>query len=602
MEREEMQMEVTHGTEIPNPWYQNITLEDAETFIGDNLKSAVRSVIAIGFYLKCIRDGNMYEAEGYLNIWDYAWERFGFSKSTASRYMGRNDKFSKDGNSPILDDKYREYSKSQLQEMLSLDAEQLEQVTPAMTVKEIRQLRKPEREIPYIAIPGQMEVSDFLDMEEPDPPREELSEVNAALAIPNQTMACVMQASDFLGADAEPIATSQQEEIRCDLEPADEIRTEYCNAAASDEITVDTNTCPPGNGNCRRQEWGTSPEEQKAGHKECVKCWEDWKKMQMALKEMETNAAEPQQEEFPEPNENWNLGDLPQVKEKHLKQLAEKLVEKMGSRIVMAERSSIPSDETIKKYIQVLARQEGGVIALEDGVEAFTYTEIIEFSRGDEDFGVCSYIRLANQVRKALEGWAEQEERPANEVESNTETKLSPKEVLEEESRKLDTWIKSAGETPSKTDQHMIERQKYIVCALASMVSELENEELKKRLEEIQPKQPELPQFKNNDERKAWLDNYEAWGLWYEDEHVGAKYYKYDFPDGTRLIADVYQNKSEYAGTYESSYLHLVGGPKQRPKTSFGAPKYPYHEKYNRYPDSITELIEFLKDVQKGSK
>lgn len=553
MEREVMQVETTHGTEVSEPWYQNITLEDAETFIGENLKSAVRSVIAIGFYLKCIRDGGLYEAEGYMNIWDYAWERFGFSKSTASRYMGRNDKFSKGGNSPILDDKYREYSKSQLQEMLSLDAEQLEQVTPAMTVKEIRQLRKPEREIPYVAIPGQMEVSDFLDMEEPEPPGEELSEVNVALAIPNQTMACVMQASDFLGADAEPIATSQQEELQ---DPPTSVEQEPLLQENMEENLIATGVAKV------QQNWGSS--------------------------------AEAQQEELPEPNENWNLGDLPQVKEKYLKQLAEKLVEKMGSQLVMAEMSSIPSDETIKKYIQVLEQQEGGVIVLVDGVEAFTCTEIIEFFRGDEDFGVCSYIRLANQVRKALEGWAEQEAekeaQPADEIESNTETKLSPKEVLEEESQKLDNWIKSAGENLSKTDQHMIKRQKYIVCALASMVSELENEELKKSLEEIQPKQPELPRFKNNDERKAWLRNYVAWGLWYEDNHIGARYYKYDFDDGARLIAEVYQEKGAYSGVHESSYLHLVGG------------KFPYHERYSRYPDSMTDLVEYLKYIQKESK
>ena len=35
-------------------WYQNVSLEDAEVFIRSNLQSAVRSVIATGFYLKHI--------------------------------------------------------------------------------------------------------------------------------------------------------------------------------------------------------------------------------------------------------------------------------------------------------------------------------------------------------------------------------------------------------------------------------------------------------------------------------------------------------------------------------------------------------------------
>lgn len=333
-------------------WYQHLDFGDVKAFIRSNIAAASRSFIAIGYYLKYARDKQLYEEDGHASIWDFAREEYGISKSTASRYMTINDRFSKGGNSPIVAEEFKAYGKSQLQEMLYLNDEQLDQVTPDTQVKQIREIRQPVREIPYIAIPGQMEVSDFLDMDlEPEIPGKELSEVSAALEMPTQTMACVMQASDFLGADAKSVATSQQEELQ--------------------ELL---------------------PQEQN-----------------MEENPITTGVAEVQQEELPEPNENWNLGDLPQVKEKYLKQLAEKLVEKMGSRIVMAEMSSIPSDETIKKYIQVLARQEGGVIALEDGVEAFTYTEIIEFSRGDEDFGVCSYIRLANQVRKALEEWAEQE-------------------------------------------------------------------------------------------------------------------------------------------------------------------------------------------------
>lgn len=140
--------------------YQDVTLKDAETFILANMKSASRSVIAIGYYLKCIRDGEMFKDAGYKTIWEYAADRYGFSKSTASRYMARNDKFSVDGNSPILAEEYREYSKAQLQEMLSLDAGQLDQVTPGMTVKQIREMKRPQpKEIPYYEIPGQTSFS-----------------------------------------------------------------------------------------------------------------------------------------------------------------------------------------------------------------------------------------------------------------------------------------------------------------------------------------------------------------------------------------------------------------------------------------------------------
>lgn len=111
-----------------------------------------------------------------------------------------------------------------------------------------------------------------------------------------------------------------------------------------------------------------------------------------------------------------------------------------------------------------------------------------------------------------------------------------------------------------------------------------------------------LPQLKNDDQRKEWLRDYKSWGVWYRDDNIGVEYYKYDFPDGTRLIAETYPHNKETApgqADYIPYYLHLVGGPKERQKNQYGLPKYPYHEHYSRYPESETELTEFLKAVQR---
>ena len=135
-----------------------------------------------------------------------------------------------------------------------------------------------------------------------------------------------------------------------------------------------------------------------------------------------------------------------------------------------------------------------------------------------------------------------------------------------------------------------------IVAALADMVTELELEELRQQIQAEQ-RQPELPVMKNNDQRKAWLANYKAWGLWYEDDHIGVKYYKYDFENGARLIAEVYENLESFS----SAYLHLVGGP-EPPKGAYGIGKWTRHERYSRHPNSDTELVEFLKEIQKGAK
>lgn len=119
-----------------------------------------------------------------------------------------------------------------------------------------------------------------------------------------------------------------------------------------------------------------------------------------------------------------------------------------------------------------------------------------------------------------------------------------------------------------------------------------------------EPEQPELPFMKNNDQRKEWLRNYKSWGLWYTDKHTGVNYYKYDFENGARLIAEEYQPdpdmKNEWwAGSrQETAYLHLVGGPE--PSRKDKVPKWTYHSRYNKYPNSETELVEFLKEVQKN--
>lgn len=112
--------------------------------------------------------------------------------------------------------------------------------------------------------------------------------------------------------------------------------------------------------------------------------------------------------------------------------------------------------------------------------------------------------------------------------------------------------------------------------------------------------QPPLPVMKNADQRKEWLRNYKEWGLWYTDEHIGARYYKYDFENGTRLIVEEYDSEPVYNSAWvpnEPYYMHLVGGPE--PERNNGIPKWTYHSKYNRHPNSETELVEFLKEVQK---
>lgn len=169
---------------------------------------------------------------------------------------------------------------------------------------------------------------------------------------------------------------------------------------------------------------------------------------------------------------------------------------------------------------------------------------------------------------------------------------------LYDEERRLKEFFEVEKEDPGLPHMTIL-KQQLIVGGLRIIKNLVED--CKEEPEELE--QPTLPTMKNNDQRKEWLRNYKRWGLWYEDKNTGIKYYKYDFTNGARLIVEEYapdqgEQKSWWVSkTTESYYMHLVGGPE--PNRKDGIPKWSYHTHYNKYPNSETELCEFLKGLQK---
>lgn len=117
--------------------------------------------------------------------------------------------------------------------------------------------------------------------------------------------------------------------------------------------------------------------------------------------------------EDPAPDESWKFGSLPQAKEKYIKNLARVLVEKKGKRLRYSILQGSLNDETIKWRLEDLADETDRTIEIGDDVIAYPCAEIIEFSRGNEDLGICSYIRFGTQVRKAFEEWREMQDSEA---------------------------------------------------------------------------------------------------------------------------------------------------------------------------------------------
>lgn len=119
-------------------------------------------------------------------------------------------------------------------------------------------------------------------------------------------------------------------------------------------------------------------------------------------------------------------------------------------------------------------------------------------------------------------------------------------------------------------------------------------EETEKTTEEIV--QQELPLMKNNDQRKKWLKNYKEWGLWYRDEHIDVNYYKYDFPDGSRLIVEEYLQRENYWSKekIDEYFFHLL----EKKRQMYGH-KRTYDAPYIHASDNETYLVNFLKKLQK---
>lgn len=574
-------------------WYLNIDYREAKEIIRNKLQGMTQNFIGIGFYLRQIKETEGFRKDGYVSVYEFAEDQYGIKRSTAIRWMQMNEKFSQGGYSPFLDSGYKDFGKSQLQEMLYLDSEQLEEVKPEMTVREIREIRTPdlEPEEEEGQLPGQMSVEDFPEV------------------LPEQE-------------------EQQAEEIKLELQKPTEEVWEYLNAFARRFLKIHWNWFLENHQN-RVMDVTTSPilirqefcegkdrtyyfeiEEETASIKlfdDYVQLWSedheymgdfDWfylaaaiqsmwnvvslEKVQQKTEEEQTNEevcdvaqsentdCKPEQSSCPQgqtscPRENWGTSDEDQLQGwrecaacwNHYKKLHE-------------HDEEIPKEENVGIEIpQDIVEEENEPV--EDYQEILEENEpvIVEQSEGIAIVDVPSEPELYEEVSEKTDI-----------------------DIAREENQKAQMYLEMLIEEFSQNDIR-VRKQKILVAALAGYIHDLDM--VLNPPEE--PEQPELPMFRNNDQRKEWLRNHRDWGVWYTDEHIGCTYYKYDFENGARLIAEEYESKY----TDHVSYLHLINGPKV-PRGKNGQTKWTIHDCYTKYPNSESELVEFLKWIQKGEK
>lgn len=114
--------------------------------------NAAKEFVYIGFLLWEVQKNGYYREHGYNNVYEYAETELNFKRSSTKNFIAIAEQFGTEDRRSIggiahtrtmmLQPKYEQFNYSQLCEMLSMAPAKREQVTPDMTVREIRELKR----------------------------------------------------------------------------------------------------------------------------------------------------------------------------------------------------------------------------------------------------------------------------------------------------------------------------------------------------------------------------------------------------------------------------------------------------------------------------
>ena len=120
-------------TKTFNEWQQELDTE---------LVKSAESFVKIGYLLKVARDTDILANTGYANVVEFAKARYGLDKTQVSRFIHINDRFSEDGNSAELQDRYKGMGYAKLTIMLQLPDEINEEISADFSKSEIEDIKK----------------------------------------------------------------------------------------------------------------------------------------------------------------------------------------------------------------------------------------------------------------------------------------------------------------------------------------------------------------------------------------------------------------------------------------------------------------------------
>lgn len=129
-----------------------------------------QGAVELGYQLKIARDTGVLQESGYSTMGEFAREEYGLRPDQTTRYIQLNDKYSENGYSRRLQEKYTGIGKTILMEMLTLPDIISEEITESFSKEDVRTLNSEIKEENMIT---DLEVM----MEETDQKQEELPSI-----------------------------------------------------------------------------------------------------------------------------------------------------------------------------------------------------------------------------------------------------------------------------------------------------------------------------------------------------------------------------------------------------------------------------------------
>lgn len=129
--------------------YMQLSMDDyiqSKNEIKQELGGIVKSFVKIGWQLTRIDKSQAYKHDGYNTITEFARVEYGMNPSGVSRFMNVYERYSAPGDTPELQEQYRDFKFAQLVEMLQLPEEDRQIFRPEDKREDIRELQKFNKE------------------------------------------------------------------------------------------------------------------------------------------------------------------------------------------------------------------------------------------------------------------------------------------------------------------------------------------------------------------------------------------------------------------------------------------------------------------------